>query len=327
MIASQPTHEMPADQFTAKLAAVCGQYDFQFAAEHPRLWGGVKQVPLAGWDVAMVATNLHSATKTASHIRQDDCDSVFLIVQQFGQSVLAQNQRKIRLLPGDMMLIDSRQPSNFSFNGQRSMQISLHVSRTELIQRFGQSFVGGLALRGSDLTARSITALLGQVCNASGDDANDDRTCDKGPRARLQKETLLGLLGLFLLEGQQSDLVTERTGDGALWALAQRAIADTFQDPAVTGENIARRLGVSLRSLQRCFTARNTTFRHELLNARLEYAREMLGSAGALPTISAIALTAGFSDISYFSRRFREAYGCSPRAYMQGAHANVAQLL
>ncbi len=306
MIVCQPTQEMPAEQFTATLAAVCGHYDVKLAPGQTRLWGGVEQVSLGDWDIALVATDMQSAIKTPALVRKGNCDSVFLILQQFGQSVLQQNDRAVRLLPGDMMLIDSAQPSNFSFFGQRSMQISLHVPRDHLVQRFGQGFTGGLALQSANSTARSIAAILEQVCNAPG----------APQKTQLQKETLLGLLGLFVLDGAQADRMRARAGDDVLWSVAQQEIARGFQNPALTGADIARRVGVSLRKLQRSFTFRNTTIRQELMTARLEYARNALGADGPMPTISAIALNAGFSDISYFSRRFREAYGCSPRAYM-----------
>jgi AraC-like DNA-binding protein len=69
------------------------------------------------------------------------------------------------------------------------------------------------------------------------------------------------------------------------------------------------------RFVQRLFEADGTTLTEYVLNQRLARAHRMLTDPRrAGEKISAIALDAGFGDISYFNRAFRRLYGGTPSA-------------
>jgi AraC-like DNA-binding protein len=90
---------------------------------------------------------------------------------------------------------------------------------------------------------------------------------------------------------------------------------DLRQDPALTLDDLARRQGVSPRYVQMLFEATGTTFSGFVLDLRLEAARHMLASPRYADwSITAIALEAGFGDLSYFNRRFRQRYQGTPTA-------------
>jgi AraC-like DNA-binding protein len=86
-------------------------------------------------------------------------------------------------------------------------------------------------------------------------------------------------------------------------------------DPNLTPARAAASLGISVRYLERLLEASGKSFGRRLLERRLEAARRLLcdPSAKAL-RITDIALQTGFSDLSHFSRRFRERFGASPAA-------------
>jgi AraC-like DNA-binding protein len=78
-------------------------------------------------------------------------------------------------------------------------------------------------------------------------------------------------------------------------------------------EQIAAAHGISPRYVQRLFEQEGTTFTAFVLNARLALAHRLLSDpTNANLSISALALEGGFSDVSYFNRRFRVRYGCTP---------------
>ena len=78
---------------------------------------------------------------------------------------------------------------------------------------------------------------------------------------------------------------------------------------------IAEDLGLQPYQIQRAFKSFGTTATKYLLTKRLETARHLL-SENALSKnpmlISTIAYRCGFSDISYFNRRFKEVFGTTP---------------
>ena len=98
-------------------------------------------------------------------------------------------------------------------------------------------------------------------------------------------------------------------------------IVQILIDRHLTDENLsarwlAERLGVSLRTLQDDFSDYGTTPTSLIRMRRLHLAKQQLlqqKSAGAKPNIADVAFSAGFKDISYFNRCFREMYHCTPK--------------
>jgi transcriptional regulator GlxA family with amidase domain len=76
---------------------------------------------------------------------------------------------------------------------------------------------------------------------------------------------------------------------------------------------VAKRQGVTPRSLQRLFESDGWTFSTFVVEQRLARAHRMLTDKRcAAWTIGAVALAAGFGDLSYFHRVFRRRYGATP---------------
>ena len=85
------------------------------------------------------------------------------------------------------------------------------------------------------------------------------------------------------------------------------------EDLSVQG--IAIRLGLDRSYFSNLFRSKTGMPPGQYLSRlRLERAAEMLAS-GYPPTIA--GSSCGFSELAYFSRRFKVHFGCSPRAYMQ----------
>jgi AraC-like DNA-binding protein len=76
---------------------------------------------------------------------------------------------------------------------------------------------------------------------------------------------------------------------------------------------VAARQGVSARYVQMLFEREGTTFSHFVLGQRLALAHRMLTDRRYDGwTIYAIAMEAGFGDLSYFNHAFRRLYAASP---------------
>jgi len=76
---------------------------------------------------------------------------------------------------------------------------------------------------------------------------------------------------------------------------------------------LAARHGVTPRSVQLLFEGEALTFSQFVLEQRLAAAHRMLGDPRrAGMSVSAIALAAGFGDLSHFNRSFRRRYGATP---------------
>jgi len=86
----------------------------------------------------------------------------------------------------------------------------------------------------------------------------------------------------------------------------------------ITLAELARSAHVSPNHLLRLFkTATGSTPGDYLLRVRLRHAAKLLRQSTL--AIGEVAEASGFADSNYFSRKFRETYGKSPRAYRGGA--------
>jgi AraC-like DNA-binding protein len=82
---------------------------------------------------------------------------------------------------------------------------------------------------------------------------------------------------------------------------------------AMTVEAVAARHHVSVRYVQKLFEAEGLTFSRFVLAQRLIRVHRMLTDPRfAAHTISSIAFSCGFGDLSYFNRAFRQQYGATP---------------
>lgn len=89
-----------------------------------------------------------------------------------------------------------------------------------------------------------------------------------------------------------------------------------FADPELTPARIAHVHNISLRQLYRVWADPEMTIAESIMTKRLEAARRALADPTlGTRTITAVARRYGFSDAPHFSRRFRSAYGLSPREW------------
>jgi AraC-like DNA-binding protein len=88
---------------------------------------------------------------------------------------------------------------------------------------------------------------------------------------------------------------------------------------------VASAYQISPRQVQRLFELDGTTFTEFVLHERLALAHRLLcASDQAARSIGALALEAGFGDLSYFNRSFRRRYGATPSDVRAGVQGNEA---
>lgn len=230
--------------------------------------------------------------------------------------MMRQNDMTCLLRPGDFVLIESAVPSEYVFFGDCNWQLSLHLPRAEMHARFGYDLIrGGVALPRQDPATMGIRAVISKVLarDASG------RVADV-----FLREALFGLLGAMLHErSSQEDyrgVVSDISGARAL-AAGQAYIDAHDRSPDLLIQEMADDLGLSLRQIQHGFAALGTTPTRYLPQKRLEHARRALDDRQAkqrADLISSIAYEARFSDLSYFHRCFRRAFGSSPKSAGNG---------
>ena len=101
-------------------------------------------------------------------------------------------------------------------------------------------------------------------------------------------------------------------------AAARRAIVEIMRDGDPTLSGVAKRMGLSPRTLQRRLDDLGMTFKRLVSETRhrssLNYLRD------PKHTLTEIAYLLGYSEVSAFNRAFRRWTGSTPSAYRQSAH-------
>jgi AraC-like DNA-binding protein len=126
-------------------------------------------------------------------------------------------------------------------------------------------------------------------------------------------DLLLGLASAIIWPSVQSRAGRRATDPGPAIIQRARDFIDAHASEAIRLGDLARVLGVGLRSLQSGFRRHvGCSPREYLMNCRLQLARSRLLSADPSTKVSTVAFDCGFSDLAVFSTKYRLMYGELP---------------
>jgi AraC-like DNA-binding protein len=120
---------------------------------------------------------------------------------------------------------------------------------------------------------------------------------------------------LAYFERQADALAAQYATEEELSTRVRRLAIEAFPGGPPSLETVARRIGVSPRSLRRRLADEGTTFQALVESTRSELAKRYLQDPKL--TVSEIAFLVGFSELSPFQRAFRRWTGLPPRAYRE----------
>jgi AraC-like DNA-binding protein len=286
-----------------ELRRVCGLFALEPRSKVDGLVrGDVGTRRLGRFDTALVALDAERVRRDAGSVRREPGEHLFLLIQDRGRSRVVQRDSAALLGPGDMFLVDSALPSDFDYAAGGSAQTSIHLPRDEMLHRFGRICAGGRPIHRDDPLWTALSAVVAKMAVAS-------------PETGMHlAEAFLGLLGAYFHDLGAQVSANER----ATSAVLSRALAVIDRhclDADFGARELAAKLNVSERTLQRHFQSLGETASRRILNVRLATAHARLLAARSAPgaaTVANIAFESGFNDLSYFYREFRARYGVPP---------------
>jgi AraC-like DNA-binding protein len=173
-----------------------------------------------------------------------------------------------------------------------------------------------LGLKPATGVRRGNESLAGRVLFNLIQDAVDDCEASSVATVPYMQLAIYELLGaLFATPG----LPTLSSHTDKLFKRISSIINARFADPAFGPAGVAAEAGISLRYLQKLFSARGSSCTQFLQSVRLEYAARQLHRRtllGPSRLISEIAYASGFSDYTHFARQFRRRFGHPPVAHV-----------
>lgn len=145
------------------------------------------------------------------------------------------------------------------------------------------------------------------------------RLCSEEPEG-FELEARWGLSQIMLNAKQKSEILPSRNIDTVQELRIKRMLSwmEEHLQETLTVEDIARQGNICVRACQKAFQRYLHCSPIEYLQRRRIFAAAWKLSSTDEP-VTVIASEYGFSSPSYFSKRFKEEFGCSPRKYREAA--------
>jgi AraC-like DNA-binding protein len=237
----------------------------------------------------------------------NDPDALKLLIQTEGRSAISQGGRTVDFGDGMPVVYDPTRPYVL-VNSTRVRLMMLQVPR----DAFSGAARDGLA--SPFLPPAAFSGFCHVLFSTMQATLREAGRLDEASRASLGR-TLADMVRP-LIEPDITDGFSKSKSLETLLARAKDYIEAHLEEPDLSVERVATRMGCSPRYIFRAFEADGTTPSQFIWNARLVRARANLGSTTcAGRTISEIAFSLGFSSSAHFSRAFRDRFGMSPRDF------------
>jgi len=259
-------------------------------------------------DLALVSFDLGSIIcRHEKHHLDETADELIFVRQTRGRMVLQQGDRALSLDPGEMTLVEPRMPYHARLAAGTSVLVT-KFPRRNLTERVG---------RIDRFVARKLAADVGQTGLLSDFlRVLPAHTEALGATAAQVSNQLLDLLaaGLWKLGG---DEIPRVASSRALLRMQLRAVIErSVEDHTIDAKGIAKSVGIGLRYANAILSDDDTSVGRLLQARRLEHCRRALADPLKMHrSISDIAYSLGFTDMTHFGRRFRQAFGMLPSDY------------
>ena len=207
------------------------------------------------------------------------------------------------------MLVDSARSVTYINEGAHGQFFSLQLPRRSLVSHLGCEPHFGSHGRGQTHAGRLLFQLVL--------DAAEDEDARSGAGRAYMPLAIYDLVGAQFAPSDPMPFYSARLFDRVC-----NIIRDRFSDPDLGPCEVAAEAGISLRYLQKLFTARNSTCTNFIHSIRLDHAARLLQRRASLNTrqsISEIAYASGYGDYTHFARKFRRRFGHAPGAHVENS--------
>ena len=252
--------------------------------------------------------NRHRVLRSPHLARNTDTAYLKIVAPWQGSAAVEQQGRQACVRSGGWVIYDTT-GSYAIANPERVEHLIVMLPKDQMAERgvrLGELMarhVGG-ASGISRVALETMRATYQELPNMSAD------------AARGAGELIMQLVRLSLLElAGQETAISQRA---ALKDRIRDHVARHLRDPELSIDGIARALNCSRRHLYNAFAGDDDTLAGYIQRQRIQACVRELGQAGsAARPITEIALSCGFSNLSHFSRVFREHTAMSPSEFRQ----------
>ncbi|MGY1601557.1 helix-turn-helix domain-containing protein [Geodermatophilus sp. SYSU D00815] len=276
-------------------------------------------VPL---DVRLDAWDVHGLPVLGSAVdgelwmegRRPGADVVSLYVQDRGTGRHEQGGLQRSLAPGELAVTDLTAPYAFSWGRHGGRGRALQVPAALL------GLPADVVRRAAPRVRRSplYDLVRGHLRHVA------DERLARDPALGALAGVTVELTRALLASAAGPEPATRAALAGTLLPRVRAYVRAHLREPDLDAARVAAAHNVSVRQLYRLCAAEGLRLEPWIIEQRLAGARaELADPAARHRSIAMVARRWGFADPSHFSRRFREAYGLSPRDWRAAVPAGV----
>jgi len=212
------------------------------------------------------------------------------------------------LRPGDIFAMDLWRPYEYLAEAGGIAAFHIRLDRLGLPRDYVTR--SGKVIHTSPLAAQLRKHL--QILFRDADDVS------QSPGASMVARATMDLVRAALVSAVDDEPFRHEGGQENLVCTVKCYIAQNLEDPDLGADQIARAMFVSVRQLYKFWETEPCPLSQWIIQRRLEAARdELMNPLGRNQTVASIAQRYGFANPTHFGRRFRQAYGMSPREWRQ----------
>ena len=310
------------ERFEFWIDAICDAYVHLGCTtdERAQFWGEITHGSVRSAQLSYVTSSMQHVVRRKRDISRSTEDYVLMSIQIAGSGYVRQAGREAALLPGDFAIYSSTTPYELYFPAE-FRQLVVQVPRQAVLASFPiADLLTAVPVNRSNEAARLTVRTLTDIASALQD----------RPEA-----------GAGHLDAAVSELMCygiAQITDGGLEAgdryqhltllRMESFIASRLSDPALSREDVARHLGMSVRRLNELLARRGTSIAQCIRRRRLNRVMQDLSTpAMRHQPIGDLAAKWGFADAQHFSKLFRKSVGCSPSEYRSERIPEIAMTM
>jgi AraC-like DNA-binding protein len=254
-------------------------------------------------------TNIH-IQRSQRELRMDGRELFAMALQHRGTSLFFEEDDPLAVHEGALALNNYARPHEFGYHGQADASAFL-ISHQQMGLPLPVVESASRRLESSPLYSM-VRGHLSRLCAVALAEELPDGTDAAAELASATVQLVRALVASVIPENAHArDVVVETQFIAVVTYLRQH-----LWDPSLTPQRVANANQISVRQLYKLWSTEETSLNDWVLRERLESARTELANPGLLHlTIEVIARRSVFSNASHFSRRFRRAYGMTPREW------------
>ena len=300
----------PAEQFAYYREAICQA--FMNLTPEPAAAAGfpasVEHIRLGDAAINRVSFPEHVVRRSAADIAASERSCFYLNLKLAGRCRIQQGDREVSLSPGQVGIFDSdRQFALLHDRGPQLRVASFWVPAEALRECLPASF-GVAAARVSD------DPYVGHLIVETARTLSDGALRISEEEGVLLFRALIELVAVSLSRRSRAGAAESESLADATALAVKRAIHRRLREPGLAVADIAGAVGISERYVHKLLARSGSSFTDYIIDRRLDgAARDLADPALADGAIGGMAFDWGFSDLSHFTRRFKQRFGCRPR--------------